>query len=79
MIALDVARFIPIELFKASVDGVIANIKAMPSADGGPIYMPGEIEAVGAERRARDGIPMSQDILDTLRTLGDRYLGRPGI
>lgn len=75
MIAFDVGRFIPPELFRTNVDRVIANIKAMPSADGGPVYMPGEIEAIGAEKRTRDGIGVPPDILRILRDLGDEYLG----
>jgi LDH2 family malate/lactate/ureidoglycolate dehydrogenase len=75
MIAFDVARFIPLEIFNANVDGVIAKIKAMPSADGGPVYLPGELEAIGSEERARDGIKVQHDILRILRDLGDEYLG----
>ncbi|MDX1115194.1 Ldh family oxidoreductase [Sinorhizobium medicae] len=75
MIAFDVSRFISPELFKSSVDSVVANIKAMPSADGGPVFMPGEMEAIGNERRARDGIGVPRDIVDTLRGLSVTYLG----
>jgi LDH2 family malate/lactate/ureidoglycolate dehydrogenase len=75
IIAFDVGRFIPTEIFKANVDGVIANIKAMPSADGGPVYMPGEMEAIGAEKRNQDGIKLPLDIARVLRELSIRHLG----
>jgi LDH2 family malate/lactate/ureidoglycolate dehydrogenase len=74
MFALNVEQFIPTPLFKASVDAVIANIKSMPSADGGPIFMPGELEALGAERNSAQGIAVPQNIYRTLRALGEKHL-----
>lgn len=73
-VAIDVSRFMPIEMFRKRVDDIIANIKAMPSADGGPVYLPGEIEAVGAEARLRDGIELPGDVVAVLDALGGGQL-----
>jgi LDH2 family malate/lactate/ureidoglycolate dehydrogenase len=79
MIAIDVGSFIPLEAFGANVDKVITNIKALPSTDGGPVFMPGEMEAISAETRTCEGISLPQDILHTLRTLGNEFLGSPAL
>ncbi|MBS7541707.1 Ldh family oxidoreductase [Ancylobacter oerskovii] len=78
-VAIDVARFMPLDIFRERVDSVIAGIKAMPSVDGGPIFLPGEMEARGAEARGEAGIALSADVAADLAALGGRYgLALPG-
>lgn len=69
-IALDVGAFIAPEIFAASVDSVMRHIRSLPSADGGPVCLPGEIEAAGADRRRAEGIPVPNDVLTGLQKLG---------
>lgn len=66
--ALDISRFNQAALFKANVDLVIERIKSLPSVDGGPVYMPGEMEYHLAEQRCREGIPLDKEVLDALNS-----------
>lgn len=68
-VAIDVTRFMPIDQFKARVDSVIGGIKAMPSADGGDVYLPGEIEVHSQLSRQNEGIKLPNDIVKTLNQL----------
>ena len=62
MIALDVANFTPLDDFYEHVDGLVAHVKASPTAPGfDEILAPGEIEARQTEHRLRDGIPIDDE------------------
>ena len=62
MIALDIAKFIPLDEFYEHVDGLVAHVKASPTAPGfDEILVPGEIEARQRERRLREGIPIDDE------------------
>ncbi len=62
MIALDIANFTPLEDFYDHVDGLIAHVKAAPTAPGfETILTPGEIEARQTEDRLREGIPIDDE------------------
>jgi LDH2 family malate/lactate/ureidoglycolate dehydrogenase len=72
-IAMNVARFIDPHLFTQSIDTVIERIKALPSADGTPVYLPGEIEFNLEAKRLAEGIPLAADVIEDLNRLGERY------
>jgi len=74
-IALDHARFRPIEEFKRDMDDYFDSLKATPLAEGRDrIYVAGEPEAECEVRRRRDGIPLSPALMarvgDIARELG---------
>lgn len=72
-IAIDLAAFGVVDEYKARVDRMILDIKAMPKAAGiAEIYLPGEIEAKRRQQRLADGIPLEQVILDELMAEGVR-------
>jgi LDH2 family malate/lactate/ureidoglycolate dehydrogenase len=71
--AIDISKFIGESAFLANVDSIIEHIKGLPSADGGPIYLPGEIEANVAANRQVEGIPIAKDVVDELTKAGERY------
>jgi LDH2 family malate/lactate/ureidoglycolate dehydrogenase len=71
--ALNVARFIDTELFKANVDQVIKNIKGLPPIDGGQIFMPGEIEYLTSAKRMQEGIPLDDEVVRSLNAVAARY------
>jgi LDH2 family malate/lactate/ureidoglycolate dehydrogenase len=70
--ALDVAKFIDLELFKANVDQVITNIKSLPPVSG-QIFMPGEIELLAEKKRREEGIPLDKEVVDMLNGVAARY------
>ena len=68
--ALDPARFMPLETFKASVDHMVGgtkNSKRMPGVD--EIFLPGEQEARRRRQYSQDGIPLDDSTLKTLAGL----------
>jgi LDH2 family malate/lactate/ureidoglycolate dehydrogenase len=72
--ALDVSKFIDINLFKANVDQVITNIKDLPPVNqGGSIFMPGEIELLAELKRRKEGVPLDREVVDLLNGVAARY------
>jgi LDH2 family malate/lactate/ureidoglycolate dehydrogenase len=68
-VAIDPGRLTEASEFRTRVDAVIRMIRALPPADGGVVFLPGEIEAREADRRAKAGVPLPVDILKTLDAL----------
>jgi LDH2 family malate/lactate/ureidoglycolate dehydrogenase len=71
--ALDLSRFIDMNLFKSNVDRVIANIKGLPAVGGGQIFMPGEIEFNLNDKRMKEGIPLDEEVVRSLNAVASRY------
>ena len=56
------------------MDALIRCVHAQPAAAGVErIRLPGDVERETAAIRAREGIPLGRDVLETLRELGARY------
>jgi LDH2 family malate/lactate/ureidoglycolate dehydrogenase len=83
IVALDVARFLPLDEYKAEVDRHIAELKQsrrLPGVDA--IRMPGERRRECRDARTRDGVPLAAALvaqLDRLAAeLGVRKLAERG-
>jgi len=73
-IAIDINRFIPIELFKERMDRYISEIKAEPKAEGiEEILIPGEIEHRLVQKRKEEGIELPLKVAKELYEIGMRY------
>ena len=73
-IAIDINRFIPIQLFKERMDRYINEIKAEPKADGvEEILIPGEIEFRKVIERKNNGIELPSKVVQELDEIGKRY------
>jgi LDH2 family malate/lactate/ureidoglycolate dehydrogenase len=72
-IAINVSKFIDAHTFSQNIDTVIQGIKALPSADGTPVYLPGEIEFNCEAKRRQEGIPLPNHVIETLNRLGERH------
>jgi LDH2 family malate/lactate/ureidoglycolate dehydrogenase len=69
-VAIDVQAFVPIEEYRTRMDNYIAEIKALPKADGASrIYLPGEMEWEARERALAEGIELPDDVVQSLRGL----------
>jgi len=76
--ALDISKFIDINLFKTNVDQVITNIKGFPPVnEGGKIFMPGEIELLAEQKRRAEGVPLDKEVVDLLNAVAARYGASP--
>lgn len=72
IVAIDIARFQPLEEFKRSVDAVIRDIKNSRKLAGvREIRLPGERGHQRWIERSRDGIPLRQPVLTRLRELAE--------
>lgn len=68
--ALDVSAFLPLEAFRARLDELIALIKAVPLEEGcEEILLPGEPEARTASLYRVAGIPLAEDVVETMTRL----------
>lgn len=73
MISIDVKKFLDIELFYAHLNELISFVKATkksPHTD--EIYLPGEIEYLKAEQNERRGIPINNELLQSLNNLANK-------
>jgi len=68
VIAIDVARFIPLESFTKEVARLIDEIKALPAQPGAEILLPGERGRRNAQSHRQD-IPLPPAVLKELSTL----------
>ncbi|WP_137176903.1 Ldh family oxidoreductase [Roseomonas sp. AR75] len=74
VMALDIARFGPLDAFERRIEGMIAEIKAVPRAEGfDEVFYPGEIEARNEARHLREGLDLPRKSLDGLLAAGARH------
>src|SRR3954453_23571547 len=76
ILALDIARFLPLDQYKAEVDRHVRELKEskrLPGVD--EIRMPGERRRQCREERLRDGVPLAAPLVAQL----DKLAGELGI
>jgi LDH2 family malate/lactate/ureidoglycolate dehydrogenase len=70
MIALDITKFQPLAAFNTRMEEFVAEIKAVPRAQGfDEVFYPGEMEAGNDVRNRRDGIQFPEDTLADLKRI----------
>ncbi|MGE4352968.1 MAG: Ldh family oxidoreductase [Oscillospiraceae bacterium] len=71
---VDISKFVPMANFKARIDQLIKEIKALPTNPGiSEIFMPGEIEQRRRKQRKAEGIDISDVVFNELAALGREY------
>jgi LDH2 family malate/lactate/ureidoglycolate dehydrogenase len=91
-LALDVARFMPVEEFRARLSALFDMLRNSRKAlDEGRIYVHGEKEQVRTELHEKSGIPIAENVFGTLkriaadcgidppRTIADLIAHRPAV
>jgi LDH2 family malate/lactate/ureidoglycolate dehydrogenase len=74
MLAIDIAALQPIADFHDRMERYVAELKAVPLAQGfDEIVYPGEIEARNDARNRAQGLILPDDTLDNLRQLAEQY------
>ena len=67
---MDPERFVGLETFKRNMSATCDELNAMPTADGyDKVYYPGELELITRETNTRDGIPVIDEVWETLNSL----------
>jgi ureidoglycolate dehydrogenase (NAD+) len=71
---LDIARLMPLDVFKRRLGEMLTEFNALPPADGfDQVYYPGQIEGLRRERRGVEGIPIDPGLYEELAGLGARF------
>ena len=68
VIAIDVARFVPLDAFRTEVKRLARAIKALPAEPGAEILLPGERGQRNAAKNQAD-VPLPAPVLEELRAL----------
>ncbi len=77
-LALDIARFMPLDEFRERLGALFATIKQSRKAlDRATIYIHGEKEQARAALHERSGIPLAENVMASLRTIA-QACGLPG-
>jgi len=72
-LAFKIEAFMPLAAFNRRMETEIARLKALPPAAGhGEVLYPGEPEARTEARRAAEGIPISAEVLESLKAVAGR-------
>ncbi len=78
MIALDVKRFLLIEMFKAEIDRQLRDLRSSPTLPGvDRIRLPGEQRVARHAERARDGVPVFPEVVAQLDKLAGELKIKP--
>jgi LDH2 family malate/lactate/ureidoglycolate dehydrogenase len=74
MIALNIEAIQPLSDFNARMETLIAQIKAVPLAQGfTEVFYPGEIEARNDTKNRREGLVLPEDTLTDLKGIAAEY------
>lgn len=77
-LAIDIARFMPLEKFRARLDELVGVLKHSPKAlDRDTVYVHGEKEQTRTRLHERSGIPLAENVMSALGTIA-RDCGLPG-
>lgn len=74
MIVIDVSKFCPIDEFCRRADSMIDEFKAVPTdPDNDEVLMPGEKEDRKEEISAKEGVELSDVLVEELKSVGKEY------
>ncbi len=77
-ITLDINKLMPLDMFISRLDHMVNEVKGSPKATGvEEIFIPGERRTNKFLERKRDGIPVSQPVLDELNELALQFSVAP--
>ncbi len=77
-LALDVAWFMPVDLYKARMGRLIDEVKASKLRPGfGEVVVPGELEHRRVREKERYGVPLDREVFDDLRALAGELSVQP--
>ncbi len=72
--AIDISAFTDVEHYKEHIDNLIDGLKALPTAEGfDEVFVPGEPEYRTYDDRFRNGIPLPEQTVSNLRSVGERF------
>jgi LDH2 family malate/lactate/ureidoglycolate dehydrogenase len=77
MMAIDIARFQPVDVFKARLQGMMQRLREQEAAEGiDHVRVAGDPEKEAALRTAREGLTLSGADLEALRRIAHKLKAR---
>ena len=74
IMALNVEKLLPLELFKHSLGNMLKELTALEPAEGFErVYFPGELEGLRRKQRRDEGIPIDAGLRKELSGIGEKY------
>ena len=74
VVAFDVKRLMPLELFKQRLGEMLEEFNTLPPAEGfDRVYYPGQIEGERRQQRGAEGIPIDPGLYMELEGLGEKF------
>ena len=74
VMALDIQRLMPLEIFKRRLGEMLAEFSALPPAEGfSRVCYPGQLEGERREQRRIEGVPIDPGLYRELEGLGRRF------
>ena len=74
MLALDIEAFRPLLDFQRMMDAMVDALRSTPASTGVErVTVPGERKLATRAQRSRTGIVLSQQVVDSLHRVGQRY------
>jgi LDH2 family malate/lactate/ureidoglycolate dehydrogenase len=72
--AIDISTFTDLQNYRKHIDILIDSVKSLPKADGfSEIFVPGEPEERSFAERTRDGIPLPEGTVRSLKAVSEKY------
>ncbi len=74
IMAMDVNRFVPLEIFKQHLSEMLEEFGDLPPAGGfNQVYYPGQVEGLRRQQRIAEGIPIPPGLFQELQDLGKQF------
>ena len=74
IMAMDVSRFMPLEMFKSRLGQLTKEMNELPPVEGfEKVLYPGQIEGMRREQRRAEGIPIDPGLYSELTELGEQF------
>ena len=73
-LAIDIERFMPLEIFGQKISSLVQDVKSSKKIKGvEQIYMPGEPEFENKAKRLESGIPLNYNVFNDLKDLSHKF------
>ena len=73
-LAIDIERFMPLEIFGQKISSLVQDVKSSKKIKGvEQIYMPGEPEFENKTKRLESGIPLNENVFNDLKDLSHKF------
>ena len=73
-LAIDIERFMPLEIFGQKISSLVQDVKSSKKIKGvEQIYMPGEPEFENKAKRLESGIPLNENVFNDLKDLSHKF------